>query len=80
MADPFISYLADAVRQNGREKIFSKIPEFTQIAMTLKGTHNFKRDPSQKKKTKKKQTKTKQKKINKRDPSHMVLSEYSFLE
>ena len=57
MADPFISYLADAVRQNGREKIFNKIPEFTQIAMTLKGTHNFKRDPS-----------------------HMVLSEYSVLE
>jgi len=78
LADPFISYLADAVRQNGREKIFNKIPEFTQIAMTLKGTHNFKRDPSQKKKDKTKQNKTK--KINKRDPSHMVLSEYSFLE
>ena len=40
-----------------RKKIFNKIPEFTQIAMTLKGTLNFKRDPS-----------------------HMVLSEYGFLE
>ena len=76
MADPFISYLADAVRQNGREKIFNKIPEFTQIAMTLKETHNFKRDPSPKKKRQKNKTK----KINKRDLSHMVLSEYSFLE
>ena len=46
LADSFISYLADAVRQNGQGKIFSKIPEFTQIAMTLKGTHNFKRVPS----------------------------------
>ena len=63
MADPFISYLADAVRQNGWEKIFSKIPEFTQIAMTLKGTHNFKRDPSQKKKRQK--NKTNQNKKNK---------------